>query len=131
MDELAEESIPIGMAGEGAAGAAAFFLAADGFGNAPIEAFDQAVGLRVIRPCQAMVDAVLLAKLIKGMAAGRPPGRLVLLVDGEAVGELSAIVGQDGMNLVREVGQATGDRLVTRFFGRCERSSTVVRSRQR
>src|SRR4029077_16093573 len=34
-----------------------------------------------------------------------PAGRLVLHVDGEAIGELGAVVGQDGMNLVREVGQ--------------------------
>src|SRR5579859_6482471 len=52
-----------------------------------------------------MIDAALLTKLIKGMIAGRPPGRLVLLVDGEAIGELGAIVGQDDMNVVREMGQ--------------------------
>jgi hypothetical protein len=39
------------------------------------------------------------------MIAGRPPGWLVLLVDGEAVGELGAIVSQDGVNIVGEVGQ--------------------------
>jgi hypothetical protein len=105
VDELSEECVPIGMAGKGAAAAAAFFLAADGLGDAAIEAFDHAIGLRVVRPSQAMIDAALLTKLIKGMIAGRPPGRLVLLVDGEAIGELGAIVGQDGMNVVREMGQ--------------------------
>jgi len=39
------------------------------------------------------------------MVAGGPAGRLVLHVDGKAIGELGAVVGQDGMNLVREVGQ--------------------------
>jgi hypothetical protein len=105
VDELVEEGVAIGVAGEGAASTAAFVLATDGFGDAPVEAFDQAVGLRMIRLGQAMFDTVLLAESIKGMAAGGPAGRLVLHVDGEAVGELGAIVGQDGMNLVREVGQ--------------------------
>nr|WP_244524938.1 MULTISPECIES: hypothetical protein [Bradyrhizobium] len=105
MDELAEEGVAIGMVGECAAGAAALFLAADGFGDAAIEALDQTVGLRVVGLGQAMVDAVLLAEPIKGMTAGRPTGRLVLLVDGETVGELGAIVGQDGVNIMREVGQ--------------------------
>jgi len=105
VDELAEEGIPIGMVGECAAGTAAFFLATHGFGDAAIEALDQAIGLRVVGLCQAMVDAVPLAEPIKGMIAGRPPGWFVLLVDGEAVGELGAVVGQDGVNIVREVGQ--------------------------
>ena len=39
------------------------------------------------------------------MFAGGPAGRLVLHVDREAVGELGAIVGEDGMHQVGEVGQ--------------------------
>nr|WP_194461722.1 hypothetical protein [Bradyrhizobium sp. CCBAU 53421] len=105
VDELAEEGVPIGVVDEGAAGAAALFFATYGFGDAPVEAFDEAVGLRVVGLGQAMLDAALLAELIKGVVAGRSPGRLVLLVDGEAVGELGAVVGQDGVNVVREVGQ--------------------------
>src|SRR4029453_4821122 len=96
VDELAEEGFPIGMTDEGASGAAAFFLAADGFGDAPVEAFHQAVGLRGVGPGKAVIDAALLAKLIKGMVAGRPPGRLVLLVDRETVGELGRVVGRCG-----------------------------------
>jgi hypothetical protein len=105
VDELAEEGVAIGMAGEGAASTAALVFATDGFGNTPIEAFDEAVGLRMIRPGQAMLDTALLAEAIKRMVAGGPAGRLVLHVDGKAVGELGAIVGQDSMNLVREVDQ--------------------------
>jgi len=105
VDELAEEGVAISVAGEGAASAATFVLATDGFGNAPIEAFDQAVGLRMIRLGQAMLDTALLTEAIKRMVAGGPAGRLVLHVDGEAIGELGAVVGQDGINLVREVGQ--------------------------
>jgi hypothetical protein len=52
-----------------------------------------------------MFDAALSTEAIKGMVAGGPAGRLVLHVDSEAVGELGAVVGQDSMNLVREVGQ--------------------------
>ena len=59
----------------------------------------------MIRLGQAMFDAVPLTEAIKRMVAGRPAGRLVLHVDGEAVGELGAVVGQDRMNRVREVGQ--------------------------
>ena len=103
--ELGDEGVAIGVVDEGATGAAAFFLAADGLSNAPVEAFDHAVGLRVVGPGQAVLDATLLAELIKGVVAGRCPGRLVLLIDGEAVGELGAVVGQDGVNIVREVGQ--------------------------
>jgi hypothetical protein len=103
--ELGDEGVAIGMVDEGAPGTAALFFAANGFGDAPVEAFDHAVGLRVVGPGQAVFDAVLLAEPIKGMVAGRSPGRLVLLVDGEAVGELGTVVGQDGMNVVREVRQ--------------------------
>src|SRR5215208_3411567 len=78
VDELAEEGVAIGVASEGAASAAAFVLAADGFGDAPVEAFDQTVGLRMIRLGQTVFDAALLAEAIKGMVVGRPAGRLVL-----------------------------------------------------
>jgi hypothetical protein len=103
--ELGDEGVAIGMVDEGAPGAATLLLAANGLSNAPVEAFDHAVGLRVVGLGQAVLDAVMLAELIKGVIAGRFPGRLVLLVDGEAVGELGAVIGQDGVNVVREVGQ--------------------------
>src|SRR4030095_9762633 len=67
--------------------------------------FPQPVVFGGVGPWQRVIYAALLAKLIKGMVAGRPPGRLVLLVDRETVGELGAVVGQDGVNFVREVGQ--------------------------
>jgi hypothetical protein len=105
VDELAEKGVAIGVAGKDAASAAAFVLATDGFGNASIEAFDQAVGLGMIRLGQAVFDAALLTEAIKRMVARGPAGRLVLHVDGEAVGEFGAVVSQDRMNLVREVGQ--------------------------
>ena len=104
-DEAVEEGIAIGVAGEGAACAAAFGLAADGFGDASVEALDEAVGLRTVRSGQAVVDVVAGAEEIERVVAGRLSRRLVLHVDGEAVGELCAVVGQDGVHRVREVGQ--------------------------
>src|SRR5215831_6703158 len=52
-----------------------------------------------------MVDFVVGTDLIEGMATGGLIPRLVLHIDGEAVGELATVVGQKGMNAVREVGQ--------------------------
>ena len=79
MDELAEEGVAISVAGEGAASAATFVLATDGFGNAPIEAFDQAVGLRMIRLGEAMPDTALLTEAIKRMVAEARPGGLFFM----------------------------------------------------
>jgi hypothetical protein len=93
------------MAGKSAPGAAAFGFPADGFGNAAVEAFDEAVGLRSIRSGQAVIDVVFGADEVEGVIAGRPARRLVLHIDGKAVGELGAVVGQDGVNAMWEVGQ--------------------------
>ena len=41
--------------------------------DAPVEALDHAVGLRVPRPDEAMLDAVLGADLIEGMLTGGLP----------------------------------------------------------
>ncbi|MGY4224698.1 hypothetical protein ACVMIH_002059 [Bradyrhizobium sp. USDA 4503] len=105
VDELGDEGVAVGVVDKGTARAAPFVFAADGFGDAPVEAFDEAVGLRVVGLGQAMLDCALLAEPIKGVVAGRLPDRFVLLVDGEAVGELGSVVGQDGVNTVRKVGQ--------------------------
>jgi len=103
--ETVEEDVAIGMAGEGAPCAAAFGFPADGFVDAAIEALDQTVGLRPIRSCQAVIDLVVSAEEIERVVAGRPARRLVLHVDGKAIGELGAVVGQDGVNAIWEVGQ--------------------------
>ena len=52
-----------------------------------------------------MVNSVLGADAIEGVAAGRPVVRLILHVDGEAIGKLAAVVGEDGVNPMREVGE--------------------------
>src|SRR5215469_16296604 len=71
VDELGDEGVAIGMIDEGSPGTAALVFAANGFCDPAVEAFDQAVGLRVVGPGQAMFDAVLPAELIKGVVAGR------------------------------------------------------------
>jgi hypothetical protein len=93
------------MAGKGTPRAASLGLPADGLRDPAVEAFDEAVGLRPIGSGQAVIDFVGGADDIEWMIAGRPAWRLVLHINGKAVGELGAIVGQDGMNGMREVGQ--------------------------
>ena len=51
------------------------------------------------------MDASLGAEPIEGVTAGWLVLRLVLHIDGEAVGELGAVVGEDGMNGMREVNE--------------------------
>src|SRR4051794_41540449 len=93
------------MAREGAAGDAAFRFSADSLGDAAVEAFNEPVGLRPIRSGQTVIDAVVGADEIERVMTGSAPGRLVLHIDGKAVGELGAVVGQDGVNAMREVDQ--------------------------
>ena len=62
------------------------------FGDAAVEAFDHAVGLGMFGLDQPVVDAVRGAGLIEGV----PAGRLALAGGAEAVGELLAVVGEDG-----------------------------------
>ncbi len=52
-----------------------------------------------------MINLVLGAEEIERVIAGRPALRLVLHIDGEAIGELGAVVGQNGVNAMREVSQ--------------------------
>ena len=86
-------------------GGATLGLLTNGFDDAAIEALDQTVGLRSIWSSQAMIDFVVGADLIEWMPSGGTIMRLILHIDGEAVGELAAVVGQDGVNAVWEVGQ--------------------------
>src|SRR5271169_4042762 len=87
----------------------ALWLSADGVDDATVEAFDQAVGLRPIGFGQPMVDVVFGTDPIEGIAAGGSIARLVLHVDGEAVCELAAVVGQDGVQAMREVGDEAAE----------------------
>ena len=104
-NEAVEEGVSIGVAGKSAPRAAALRFPADGLGDPAVEAFDEAVGLWPIGSGQAVIDLLVGADEIERVIAGRPARRLVLHIDGKAVGELGAIVGQDGMNGMWEVGQ--------------------------
>ncbi|WOH67882.1 hypothetical protein RX331_09220 [Bradyrhizobium sp. BWA-3-5] len=56
-DEPTEEGIAIGLAGKEPVGVAALWFAADSFGDAAVEAFDEAVGLRpvgLVRRCSIL-----------------------------------------------------------------------------
>src|SRR5271169_6504992 len=54
---------------------------------------------------EAVSDGVRGASTIEGMGARRLVFGLAFLVDGEAVGELGAVVGQGGVDLEREAGE--------------------------
>jgi hypothetical protein len=76
--------------------------------QAAVKALDHAVGLRSKGAGEAVRDGALDASKIKGMGARRLVFWLAFLVDGEAVSELGAVVGQDGMNHQREAVEEAG-----------------------
>ena len=108
--ETVEEGVAIGVAREGAPCAAAFGLAADSFSDTAVEALDETVGLRPVRSGQAVINLVVGADQIERVLAGRPARRLVLHIDGKAVGELGAVIGQDSVNAIWEVGQESPEK---------------------
>ena len=75
------------------------------FGEAAVEAFDHAVGLRPEGPDEAVPDMAAGAQAIDGVVTGGSLGRFVFFVDGEAVGPFAAIIGQDGVDGDREGGE--------------------------
>jgi hypothetical protein len=83
-------------------GGAVLRHAVEVFAEASVEALDHAVGLRPKRPGEAVGDGARGAEPVKGKGAGGFVVRFGFLVDGEAVGELGAVVGQDGVDGERE-----------------------------
>ena len=73
--------------------------------EAAVEPLNHAVRLGPEGPGELMADAVCGADPVEGVPPGGRIGGLALLVDGEAVGELRAIVGEHGVDLQREAGQ--------------------------
>ena len=72
----------------------------DDFGDAPIEAFDHAIGLRMLGRDQAVLDLVFQASLVEGMVACG----FSFAGGAKPVGELLAVIGQhllDGEGAVR------------------------------
>ena len=90
------EAVFAGIAGCGS-------CASQGIGDAAVKALDHAVGLRAEGAGEPMADAVAQAEAVDGMAAGRFVGGLALHVDGEAVGELAAVVGEECVDRIGEV----------------------------
>jgi hypothetical protein len=105
MDETFEEGIAIGMGCEQTMGDATLSFPTDGLGNAAVEAFDQAIGLRAERLGEPVFDVFLGADAIEGMVAGGFTLGLSFHIDGEAVGEFGTIVGEDGVHRGREMRQ--------------------------
>jgi hypothetical protein len=77
--------------------------------EASVEAFDHAVGLRPEGLGEAVGDGALGADPVEGVLAGGFVLGFALFVDGEAVGELGAVVGQDGVNREREAVEKAGE----------------------
>ena len=73
----------------------------NGFGEATVEAFDHAIGLRAERFGQAMFDAVAGAHPVEDVASGGLPATGP--ADGsEAIRKFSAVVSEDGMDPMRK-----------------------------
>jgi hypothetical protein len=111
VDEALEEGVAVLVRDEAAMSDSALGLSADRLDDATVEAFDHTVGLRSVGSGEAVVDFVGGTEAIKGVLAGRLVAWLVLHVDSKAVGELTAIVGQDGMNAMGEVSQETPEEI--------------------
>jgi hypothetical protein len=94
MDEAGDEGVAMLMGIKLASGVD-IFRGAQRLGQGSVEALDHAIGLRSERFGQTMFDLEHLAGLVKGVATGRSAFGLVLDIDGEAVGELRAVIGED------------------------------------
>ena len=76
---------------------------------AAVEALDHAVGLRPEGLGEPVGDGARGADPVEGVVARGSVLGFCLLVDGEAVGELGAVVGQDCVDLEQEAGEETGE----------------------
>ena len=83
----------------------AFGLPSDCFCNAAVEALDETVGLRPIRSGEAVVNSVIGTDAIKGVAPRGAIFWLVLHVDSKAISKLTAVIGKDRVNEMREVSE--------------------------
>ena len=73
--------------------------------EAAVEALDHAVGLRPEGLGEPVGDGARGVDPVEGVVARGSVLGFCLLVDGEAVGELGAVVGQDGVDLEQEAGE--------------------------
>jgi hypothetical protein len=70
--------------------------------KAAVEALNHAVGLRPEGLGEAVGDGARGAGVVEGVVAGGPALGFGFFVDGEAVGEFGAVVGQDGVDRERK-----------------------------
>src|SRR6266852_5956442 len=103
IDEGVEVGISFGMVEEASMmGGAVLRHAVEMLADPAIEALDHAVGLRPEGSGQPVGDAVAATDDIEEVVSGGFVLGLGLFVDGEAVGEFGAVVGQDGVDLKGE-----------------------------
>jgi hypothetical protein len=109
-DEGEEVGIAFGMAEKAAVvGGAVLRHPGKMLAEAAVEALDHAVGLRPEGLGEAVGDGTRGAGLVERVLAGGSVLGFGFLVDGEAVGERGAVVGQDGMDLERETVEEAGE----------------------
>ena len=102
-DEGVEIGIAFGMVEKAAVvGGAVLRHAAEVLAEASVEALDHSVGLGPEGPGEAVGDGVPGADPVEGVRARGFVDGLGFFVDGEAVGKLGAVVGEDGVNRERE-----------------------------
>ena len=77
--------------------------------EAAVEALDHAI-VRPERAGEAVGDGALRANSVKGMLPGGFVVGLGLFVDGKAVGEFGAVVGEHGVNFEREAVEETPEK---------------------
>jgi hypothetical protein len=108
-DEGVEAGISFGMAEKAAVvGGAVLRHPGKMLAEAAVEALDHAVGLRPEGLGEPVGDGARGADPVEGVVARGSVLGFRLLGDGEAVGELGAVVGQDGVDLKRETGGESG-----------------------
>ena len=143
-DEGVEVGVAFGMVEKAAVvGGAVLRHAAEMLANAAVEALDHTVGLRPEGLGEAVDDGARGADPVEGVVARGSVVGFGFLVDGEAVGELGAVVGQDGVDLERkgveeareETGRSSGAAIgqyfqIDKAGGTIDRRGVVVALRR-
>ena len=115
-DKAVQVGVAFGMVVKAAVvGGAVLRDAGEMLADAAVEAFDHAVGLRPERLGEAMGDGVAGAGAVERVLARGSAVGFSYFVDGEAVGELGAIVGQDGVHRKREAVEKAGEEAGSGF----------------
>ena len=103
VDEAMQVGVAFGMVNKAAVmGGAVLWHAAQMLAKPAVEALDHAVGLWPERLGEAVGDGAFGAEPVEGMGARGFVVGLGFFVDGEAIGELGAVIGEDGVDRQRE-----------------------------